>query len=418
MKEIMQSNLLDFQDPGPLPSELMDAPGFVNALKSHTLANAARTNETLAFAGALAMLAHLSGRACRDRRGTRTNLYLAALADTGFGKDEPRCVNKSLAAAVGILHSTPDAIASGEGLEDAMAASPSLLLQADEADALLTAIRGGDSRASRLNEMILRFFSEAKSSHAMRLRAGDTEARLIPAPHLTLFATGIPKFFYRALTEKALQNGLVGRCLFFETEEFAPIGPMRNEPLPEAALATARRLAARERTACETGVIEPLVVEETPEAFARFRSFCSSCDETTRRLHDSNLLTAAALYVRLAEKTAKLAMLHALSRDNLAPRMTEEDVTWAARLATHLTRRMLYMAQFHVSEGKFDRLKKRFLAALAQNGGEMSRSELLKRLHVDVGTFKKTAQTLRLCEMIDEEVVSRNKVIYTLKSAA
>ena len=171
------NNLLDFQDPGALPKELMDVPGFVNELKNHTLAVAPRPNEPLAFAGALAMLAHLSGRSYVDERGSHTNLYLAALAPTAMGKEEPRDTNKALACAAGILASVPDTIASGEGLEDAVAASPSLLLQTDEADALLTAMRGSDSRAAKLNEMVLRFFSETKSGHAMRIKAGEARAR-------------------------------------------------------------------------------------------------------------------------------------------------------------------------------------------------------------------------------------------------
>ena len=52
----------------------------INELKNHTLAVAPRPNEPLAFAGALAMLAHLTGRSYVDERGTHTNLYLAALA--------------------------------------------------------------------------------------------------------------------------------------------------------------------------------------------------------------------------------------------------------------------------------------------------------------------------------------------------
>ena len=219
-----ENNALDFRDPGPMSHELLSVPGFVNELKNHTLAVAPRPNEPLAFAGALAMLAHLTGRSYVDERGSHTNLYLAALAPTGMGKDEPRVINKELAAAVGILDSVPDSIASGEGLEDAVAASPSLLLQTDEADALLTALRGGDSRASRMNEMVLRFFSESRSGHAMRLRAGQKRPTIIHLPHLTLFATGIPKFVYGALNRKALENGLLGRCLFIETDDFQPLG--------------------------------------------------------------------------------------------------------------------------------------------------------------------------------------------------
>ena len=64
-----ENNALDFRDPGPMSHELLSVPGFVNELKNHTLAVAPRPNEPLAFAGALAMLAHLSGRSYRDRRG-------------------------------------------------------------------------------------------------------------------------------------------------------------------------------------------------------------------------------------------------------------------------------------------------------------------------------------------------------------
>ena len=133
-----QNNILDFEDPGMLADELMHVPGFVNELMCYTLAVSPRPNKPLAFAGALAMTAHLSGRTYRDVRGTRTNLYLAALAPSGMGKDEPRVVNKRLADGAGSLASVPDSIASGQGLEDAMAESPSLLLQCDEADTLLT----------------------------------------------------------------------------------------------------------------------------------------------------------------------------------------------------------------------------------------------------------------------------------------
>ena len=83
-----QQNLLDFQDPGTMSEELLSVPGFVNKLKDYTLAVSPRPNPPLAFAGALAMLTHLTGRSYVDERGSHTNLYLAALAPTAMGKDE------------------------------------------------------------------------------------------------------------------------------------------------------------------------------------------------------------------------------------------------------------------------------------------------------------------------------------------
>ena len=49
------------------------------------------------------------------------------------------------------------------------------------------------------------------------------------------------------------------------------------------------------------------------------------------------------------EKVAKLALLHAI-----APIITAEDVTWAIKFVTHVTKEMLYGSQFHVAESKFD----------------------------------------------------------------
>ena len=48
----------------------------------------------------------------------------------------------------------------------------------------------------------------------------------------------------------------------------------------------------------------------------------------------------------------------------------------------------------------------------------MDRATLMKNMHVNVGTFRKIIQTLHMCEMIEEEHVSRNKGIYSLKNAA
>jgi len=411
-------NALDFEDPGKIDDELLDVPGFVNELKEHTLAIAPRPNPVTAFAGALAMQAHLTGASYVDRRGLHTNLYLAALAPTAMGKEEPRVTNKRLAAEAGVLASVPDTVASGEALEDAVATTPSLLLQTDEADALLTAMRGGDSRASKLNEMVLRFYSEASSGHAMRLKAGQGKAHVVPMPHLTLFATGIPKFVYSALNAKALENGLLGRCLFLESDGFLPLGDGIHVGLPANCVAIAKALAAREKAFRESGLLQPVVVNETSEATAKIKELRFNADEISRRLFDSDLGTAAALYCRLHEKMLKLAMHHAISADPEKPVITIGSVVWASRLATHITKKMLYEAQFYVAEGNFDRLKKRFLAKLAKHGGKLDHSTLLRDLPVDAALFRRLVSTLEMCDQIESEVLSNGKHGYVLKNAA
>ena len=296
--------------------------------------------------------------------------------------------------------------------------APGRKLLADEADALLTVLRGGDSRASRLNEMVLRFFSEANSGHAMRLKAGLPNAHVIPLPHLTLFATGIPRFVYGALSEKALENGLLGRCLFIETDEFRPLGDPQRLDLPPVCVEIARMMVAREKRFAETGVLEPVTVVTTADGRRKLAELRQGTDELSRRLFESDLRTAAALYCRLYEKAKKLAMLWAISMNPEQPQMTADAVIWGSLFAAHVTRKMLYEAQFNVSEGKFDRLKKRALGILAKHGGSIPLSTLLKNLHVDANTMQRILPTLHMCDLIEEERIDRRKVIITLKTAA
>ena len=106
----------NFINPGPLPEELTDVPGFVMDLADTIMCNSHSPNRTLAFAGALAMLAHLAGRTFSDASGTRTNLYVIALAPSGSGKEAPRRINNQLAKSLGISESLMESVASGEAL--------------------------------------------------------------------------------------------------------------------------------------------------------------------------------------------------------------------------------------------------------------------------------------------------------------
>jgi len=79
---------------------------------------------------------------------------------------------------------------------------------------------------------------------------------------------------------------------------------------------------------------------------------------------------------------------------------------------------MLYQTQFYVAEGSFDRLKKRILAMLDKNGGQMDRSQILRNLPVDAATLRKILTTLKVCDLIEEEIVPGGKAVILLKKAA
>jgi hypothetical protein len=93
------------------------------------------------------------------------------------------------------------------------------------------------------------------------------------------------------------------------------------------------------------------------------------------------------------------------------------DVDWATRFVTHVSASMLHEAQFHVSEGKFDRLVKRFLAMLKNHGGQIDKAYALRNLSIDIGTMNRILLTLHASDMIEEELLGRRKTMITLKTA-
>jgi len=413
-----ETTLLDFQDPGKLSDELLDMPGFVNELTNYTLDQSHSPNRALAFLGAIALQAHLAGRSYADTHGTRTNLYLIALGETGIGKDTPRQINRKLADAAGITASLSDAVASGEALEELIAKHPALLYQPDEAESFIGSLRGTGRNAMGLSERVRRLYSASAGLYTVRATAKSPDGTLVPYPHLTLFGTGTPQAFYDALDARSIVNGLFGRCLVVNIPDEYKANHPTEMPIPSQLTDIARWHAANEKNAIESGDLNLITVNETPEAKGAFRSSADTLMILRKRLADSELFTARALVVRMNEKIAKLAMIRAISGSPEKPVVTGDDVRWAAQFVAHITKEMLHEAQFHVAEGKFDALVKRFLGLLAKHGGTLDRRTLIKNLHIDHLTFRRIVMTLHMCDSIIEEAESGKNTIYTIKSAA
>ncbi|MBQ9740878.1 MAG: bifunctional DNA primase/polymerase, partial [Kiritimatiellae bacterium] len=229
-------------DPGVIPESYFEVPGFVSDLMNFTLRTSYYPNKALAFAGAMAMLSHLTGRRYKDQRGGRFNLYLLALAKSGTGKEHPRSVNIDLATVTGIVGEFGDTFASGEGLEDSLLISPAMIYQVDEVDYLFNTVKVKDVRAEQINSMLLKLYSESKTTHIMRKKAiqrgQPSPGSVIVQPHLTVFGTATPKFFYQSLTERTMENGLLARCIILEAGERGDAGNPHEEDYPEAILET------------------------------------------------------------------------------------------------------------------------------------------------------------------------------------
>lgn len=412
-------------DPGPIPAELLDVPGFISDAMDYTMRMAHYPNRVAAFGGALAMLSHLSGRRFRLEDGTRLNLYLIALGNSGVGKECPRTCNIRLAKTMGYVSELGDTFASGEGLEDALAFTPAMLFQVDEVDYLFNTVKLKDARAEHLSSMMLKLYSESSTVHRMRVKA-RTENNIMPVtmiiePHLVFFGTATPRFFYQSMSERAMENGLMARCLVMELGARGKMNMVRDEPPPEGVLKFIKAIRNPQDAGNMASVaamlpLEPSlrVIRETDEATAALLDYRLHADEIYDRMQPEGAYNAMALWARAGEKVAKLAGLYALSADPVNPVVTVEAIRWAGRFVDHLTRRMLYMAGLYVYDGEFDAKMKSAERMIRDSKNPMPRWRLLKNLHVDRDEYNRIIETMVESAVITRTVSSTGGEVYRI----
>ena len=388
----------EIADPGPMPTEMLRVPGFINEVMDHCLAIAPYPNQVMAFGGALALQAFLAGRKVRDPGDNRTNLYLLGLAHAGAGKDQSRKVNSDIIHSVGLGDGLGLHFASGEGIQDALFQTPAMLFQTDEIDGMLQSInKAKDARHEAIMSTLLTMYSSANSIFPMRRKAGKESPGVINQPCLVVYGTAIPNHYYQALSERMLTNGFFARMIILEAGPRSP----GQEP-------SIRNLPPRVRETAQwwtdyrpgTGNLEdwnpvPTIIEHSEEARGLLIEMRLEAEAQYGKAEEASDPVGTTVWGRVSEHIRKLALLHAISENHLSPRISLAAVEWASRFVMHQTRRMLFMAAHHVADNPFHAECLKLMEKLREAPGfELPHSVLLKRMKMDAKTFAMLIETL------------------------
>jgi hypothetical protein len=388
----------ELPDPGPVPQSLLQVPGFISNVMSHCLDTAPYPNPTLAFAGALALLATLAGRKVRDPGDNRTNLYLLGLAHSAAGKDWPRKLNVQILHRAGMADCIGERFASGEGIQDALHLTPSMLFQTDEVDGMLQSIKkSNDARYENVLSTLLTMYSSANTIYPMRRKAGKESPGTIDQPSLVVFGTAIPNHYYAALSERMLTNGFFARMLILECGERGEGQEPKIAEVPETIMDVARWWADY-----KPGTVnlhswhpEPTIVPHDDSAKKILIEARLHADREYTKSERKNDSVGTTVWGRVNEQTRKLALLYAISADHESPVINKAAAEWAMTLVDHLTKRMLFMASSHVAETPFEAdCLKVFAKLRKEKGSRMSHSTLLQRMRMDAQQFQRLITTL------------------------
>ncbi|HMP07708.1 MAG TPA: hypothetical protein PJ982_15260, partial [Lacipirellulaceae bacterium] len=389
----------DVADPGPMPEALLRVPGMVSEVMDYCLATAPYPNVVMAFCGALALQAFLAGRKVRDQADNRTNIYLLGLAHSAAGKDHPRKINMRILHQVGLASSLGDRFASGEGIQDALFVSPSMLFQTDEIDGMLLSInKAKDARYESVMGTLLSMYSASNSVFPMRRKAGKEHPGAIDQPCLVIFGTAIPNHYYEALSERMLTNGFFARTITLESGPRSAGQEPRLLDLPTGVLETARWWSDFHPGSGNLDAWHPMpaVVDCTPEAQRLIADSRVEAESEYARAEERRDAVGTTVWGRVNEQSRKLALVYAISENHQSPSIGVDAVRWATAFVMHQTRRMLFMAQSHAAANPFHSDCLRLLRKLREAPEQtMPHSTLLKRMKLDAQAFQELVTTLK-----------------------
>ncbi len=385
-------------DPGPIPIHLFQVPGFIEQVMDFTMANAPYPNVGLAFCGAIALQSFLAGRKVCTPGDLRPNLYLLALASSGTGKDFPRKVNSRVLFEVGLVGAIGDKFASGEGIQDALVRSNAMLFQNDEMDGVLRQINlDRENRRESIPNILLTLYTSANDVYPIRVKAGQKETIHIDQPHLTLFGTATPQYFYESLCQRMLTNGFFARMIVVDVgRRGAGQTPGSARHLPEPIVETARWWAEYQPG---TGNLqdahpEPRVVPFTPEAALAIKQLQQMTEAEYDRAEEAKDEVARTAWSRTCENATKLALVYACSENYQEPVIGLPAVQWATTFAMHQTRRQLFLAATYVAENPFHAECLKLLRRLREADGQMARRQLMRAMRCKAADFDQIVSTL------------------------
>ena len=343
----------------PFPEELFNVPGFISDVMAFDLGTAPCPNPALAFAGALALQAHLAARKIEAPGGARTNPYIIMLAKSGYGKDHPRKINKVILQAVGLGKEVIENVGSGQGLEDRLLASPAILWQSDEFYAVLQEVANDKTgQKETLMKNLLSYFTSAAMSMETRAKSGRDPAT-IQCPNLTLLACCTPGGFFDSLTDPLLRHGMYSRMnLFHASVRADPVLPGDFTRVPEHIKRRAKRWADYRPHGSGNMDIQARMLSVSPAVKEVMSEILKNIQAEYKRIdRDDGDDWKLAVWTRAFESVIRYALIYSCSIADTpeSVEFTVDALRWAAKLVRWEAANKIAMTEKHYYQSDFER---------------------------------------------------------------
>lgn len=329
-------NSEDSQDPRKIveDQELTIPRGLIKDTVAWILSCSLQPQPELTLLNVIGFAAAVFGRRYEhDKFGTRTNMYLVGIANTGDGKDHSRKCIKRIAEASNLSRFVgPDAIKSGEGVLTMLMNKPSCLMMLDEFGMLMSSI--GGSNAQPYLRSCAKILTELYSSSSVLYQGGmyadpKKDPVNIHSPNLCIYGTSTQIKYAEALTPDAIESGELNRFIVIKPKIDNPEYNFETASLtpPDDLVRRWHKFADDMEVgdimggqACATPVISP----NTNDLMIYQRQ---------RKMEITD--GSGPLYARYTENIIKIAMVFAIAENHHTPLMSSLHIDIARQIVDH-----------------------------------------------------------------------------------
>lgn len=396
----------------PVPPNIMRPGGVLEMLVAECVRTALRPQPFLALGAAICAVGVLAGRKYRNRTDLRTNVYIAAVAESGGGKDHaPEVIRRCFDLAGLERYLGGENLASGRGMLSALEQHPARLFQIDEFGLFLNAVTGGKAPAHKADiwSELMKLYSRAKGIYRGTEYANKKDAPRVDIhqPCVGFHGTTTPSTFWKALEGGAMMDGSLARFLVFVTDNDRPdrnreagiIAPPPNLVDALKAIVLGPGDAPPPGNLPDVHVV-PMAAAEEPTPYTVPMTAAAEAMQD-RKLGEEDAWAKrvagtpqAAIVNRLGENASKLALISAISRNPARPEITEADVSWGWALAEHCTRTVLRDAQRFLADSQFEVRLNKAINIISKHGPCSRREMFHKGLKLAAREFSEVIDAL------------------------
>jgi hypothetical protein len=399
-------------EPLPVPAGIAQPGGVLQMLVEECVRTALRPQPFLALGAAICAIGVLAGRKYRTRTDLRTNIYIAAVAESGGGKDHaPEVIRRCFDLAELDRYLGGESLASGRGMVSALEQHPARLFQIDEFGLFLNTVTGGKAPAHKAEiwSDLMKLYSRAKGVYRGTEYANKKDAPRVDInqPCVCFYGTTTPSTYWKALEGGALMDGSLARFLVFVTDNDRPDRNRDAEIInpPTALLEALKTIIRGQGNPLPPGNlpeahVAPMTATEEPEPYTVPMTAAADA------LHDRKLAEEdawakrvagtpkASIVNRLGENASKLALICAISRNPEHPQITEVELSWGWALAEHCTRTVLRDAERFLADSEFEARLNKAINIVGKHGPCSRRDMFHKGLKLAEREFRDVINAL------------------------